>query len=116
MPMLVEFEPPTVRVPPILLHSAGAAEVGFGSSGSDRSMSGLARGADLRNFPVQGRKSATGRAEELRAQRFCDVRTARSELITMVSLTESTTVATASHSRSLGPSRARYPGQMPDAP
>ena len=57
MPMLVEFEPPTVRVPPILLHSAGAAEVGFGSYGSDRSMSGLARGADLRNFPVQGRKS-----------------------------------------------------------
>ena len=48
MPMLVEFEPPTVRVPPILLHSAGAAEVGFGSYGSDRSMSGLARGADLR--------------------------------------------------------------------
>ena len=88
MPMLVEFEPPTVRVPPILLHSAGAAEVGFGSYGSDRSMSGLARGADLRNFPVQGRKSATGRAEELRAQRFCDVRTARSESITMVSLTE----------------------------
>lgn len=43
MPMLVEFEPPTVRVPPILLHSAGAAEVGFGSYGSDRSMSGLAR-------------------------------------------------------------------------
>jgi hypothetical protein len=92
MPMLVEFEPPTVRVPSILLHSAGAAEVGFGSYGSDRSMSGLARGADLRNFPVQGRKSATGRAEELRAQRFCDV------------------------SRSLSPSRARYPGQMPDAP
>ena len=41
MPMLVEFEPQTVRVPPILLHSTGAAEVGFGSSGFDRSMSGL---------------------------------------------------------------------------
>ena len=103
MPMLVEFEPPTVRVPPILLHSAGAAEVGFWSYGSDCSMSGLARGADLRNFPVQGRKSATGRAEESRAQRFCDVRTARSESITMISLTESTTVATARPFALIGP-------------
>jgi hypothetical protein len=73
MPMLVVFESQTVRVPLILLHSAGAAEVGFGSSGSDRSMSGLARQAELRNFTVQGRKSATGRAEELRAQRLRDV-------------------------------------------
>ena len=31
MPMLVEFEPQTVRVPLILLHSAGAANVGLGS-------------------------------------------------------------------------------------
>ena len=115
MPMLVEFEPQTVRVPPILLHSAGAAEVGFGSSGFDRSMSGLARRADLRNF-LQGRKSATGRAEELRAQRPCDVRTARSESMTMVRLTEPTTVATASHARYPRSDACTTAGSPQDAP
>ena len=30
MPMLVEFEPPTVRVPPILLHSAGQQMLALG--------------------------------------------------------------------------------------
>ena len=56
MPMLVVFESQTVRVPLILLHSAGAAEVGFGSSGSDRSMSGLAR--DKRNYAISLSKVA----------------------------------------------------------
>jgi hypothetical protein len=73
MPMLVELRAAncaSTSDPPAF---CWAAEVGFGSSGSDRSMSGLARQAELRNFTVQGRKSATGRAEELRAQRLRDV-------------------------------------------
>ena len=79
-------------------------------------MSGLARGADLRNIPVQGRKVQPVEQKSCALSAFVMLGRRAVNRFTMVSLTESTTVATASHARSLGPSRARYPGQMPDAP